>query len=404
MKYLFLGRQPVINLADETVAFFLRFHTQSNQEKLSQVNYIASISKVLHSFDIKRTFGTTKAWVSIDSQSLGNADLTLLPKESFIFYIIRMNKIDEAFYNNIDTLRELGFEFAVESDVASKIQEDRGDGYLNNFYCIVFDGKKSESFKTIVDLYNNLGIVCAIKNVKTKYIYNIYKSQGFNYFLGSYFKEAEPIKGHQLSASKLKFLELLAMLKSNTKTEDIVAAIKFSPDISMQLLKFINSANIKTTNYVESIFDAFNLMGRNKITSWVVLSLYSASETSVPQELMDTSMMRAHLMELLCDILDVPSLKDQAYLVGILSTSDAIFKVFIHTIIEEGNFSDAVSDALLKKSGDLSKILIIAKVIEEGEPKKLEIIAQKLNVRIEDFKEILEETYIFLNNTKKLFR
>ena len=135
--------------------------------------------------------------------------------------------------------------------------------------------------------------------------------------------------------------------------------------------------------------------------SWFVLSLFSANDEKISQTLIDTSMMRAHLMELLCQLLKLPALTDQAYLVGLLSVSDAIFKVYLHVIINSGNFSKKVSDALLEDKGDLAKLLKIAKIIEEGQQNKLEAVALKLKVSTEEFSVMLNKIYLYVKETKE---
>jgi len=403
LKFLFLGRQPVLNEEGEVSSYLLRFNGNSMQHKLAHVNYTVSISKLLHSFDITKSLEGKKGWIKIDSQSLLKSDLTLLPKESFVLYLMKVDQVDNDIFEKIKTLKEEGYNFVLDASLVSRFSKEKGLECLLRFDAVVFDGRKNASYVDMVELLNENNITCAIRNVSTKVSYYKYQKEGFKLFLGRYFQEPEPIKGHQITSSRLALLELLAMIKSDVEMEDIVAAIKFSPDISLQLLQYINSANIKTTKYVESIKDAATLLGRKKLMAWIVLSLYSAQDMEISQALTDTSMMRAHLMELLCDLLNVSSLQDQAFLVGLLSVSDAIFKVYLHVILKSGNFSDKVHEALLHNKGDLAKLLKIAKIIEEGDAKKLSVVSEKLKVPVERFSDMLNQIYKYVRETKQSF-
>lgn len=373
------------------------------QHKLAHANYTASISKLLHSFDLTKSLEGKKGWIKIDGQSLISSDLRLLPKEFFIFYLMKVEELTAEVLDKIESLLDEGYHFVLDASLANTFLKRKGKAYLQNFDAIVFDGRKKTVFTEIVLSFSEFKIPCAVRNVFTEDVYQKYKQEGFTLFLGSYFQEPKPIKGHQISSSRLTLLELLSMIKSDIDLDDIVAAIKFSPDISLQLLQYINSANVNTTKYVESIKEAATLLGRQKLMGWVILSLYSAQDNEISQALVDTSMLRGHLMELLCELLNVPSLEDQAFLVGLLSVSDAIFKVYLHTILESGNFSTKVHEALLEGKGDLAKLLKIAKIIEEGNHNKLEAIAKKLKVPVEKFSEMLNQVYTYVRETKKSF-
>ncbi len=403
MKFLFLGRQPVMDDNRSTIAYALRFQSKSLKHKLMATNYVASLSQLIHSFDIKKSLEGYKGWVRVDTQALKDADLTLLPKEYLTFELVSRKPMTEFCFDKIEQLKSDGYEFVVDHTVASDVIKQRGFEYLNNFKAVMFEGRKGDSYSNTVKAFRSRGVDCAVRNVMTFSNYLKYKTEGFNLFMGSYFKEAQPIKGHKLSSAKLTLLQILGLLRSDVEMPKIVEAIKFSPDISLQLLQFINSAHIQTTTAVESIEKCVSLLGRDKLTSWVIFSLYSAQSDGIPQALIDVSLTRAHTMELICELLKLDRYKDQAFLVGLLSVSDTIFKVYLHVVIRSGSFSQVVQDALLDDVGDLAKVLRIAKILEEGNYKKMEIISSKLKVPVEKFSEQLEKIYAYVYDAKKSF-
>ena len=400
-KFLYLGRQPVLDTTGEVNSYLLRFTGGSLTNKLGHLNYTASISKLLHSFQIVNTLDGQQAWVQIDCKTLIEADVTLLPKESFTLYLMKVERPLSKVFVEIEVLMDKGYRFVIDASLASKFLKEKNIIYLKFFDAIIFDGRKATSYAAIVAKFQKNNITCAIRNILSKDLYTQYEKEGFSLFLGAYFKEAKPIKGHQISSSKRVLLEILTMLKSDAEIEDIISAIKVSPDVSLQLLRYINSASVQTTKQIESIKETTMLLGRQKLMSWIVLSLFTAKDEKISQALIDTAMMRAHLMELLCELLKLPALKDQAFLVGLLSVSDAIFKVYLHVIIDSGNFSKKVSNALLEDKGDLAKLLKIAKIIEEGNQKKFEAVSLKLNVSVEEFSLMLNKIYLYVKEMRE---
>ncbi len=392
-----------MNQSEEIEYYHVTFSGDTIKQKLAQVNYTAAISQLVHTFNLNNTLEGKKAWIKVDQQALMHADLTLLSQDVFIFYFMKLRNVDEDLLVKIEQLIDLGYEFVLESGVANSLMQTKGVQYLAKFSSVVFDGRDGKSYAKVVSVLNTQGVKSTIKNVLTQASYDIYQAEGFTYFMGSFFKEAKIIKGREISASRLKLLDLLRMLKTEAEMEDIITAIKLSPSVSLQLLQFINSANSHTTRTVESIKDATTLLGRRKLTSWVTMSLYASSESQIPPALVDSSIARAHLMELLCDLLNVSQLKDQAFIVGFLSLADTVFKVYLETILERGRFSQEVHEALVNGKGDLAKLLRIAKVIESGNIKNLEIISKKIKVPALKFSELLADAYTYVIESKAVF-
>lgn len=392
-----------MNQSQEIEYFHVMFSGDTLKQKLAQVNYTAAISQLVHTFNLHNTLEGKKAWIKVDQQALMHADLTLLSKDIFTFYFMKLRSVNEDLLLKIEELIDQGYEFVLENGVANSLMQKKGIQYLGKFSSIVFDGREGKSYNKIVSVLRTQNVKCTVKNVLTQASYEHYQAEGFTYFLGSYFKEVKVIKGREISASRLKLLDLLRMLKTDAEMDDIITAIKLSPSVSLQLLQYINSANSHTTRQVESIKDATTLLGRRKLTAWITMSLYASSDSQIPPALVDSSIARAHLMELLCDLLNVSPLKDQAFIVGFLSLADSVFKVYLQTILDRGSFSAEIHEALLDGKGDLAKLLRIAKVIESGNIKNLEIISKKINVPAVKFSELLADAYTYVIESKAVF-
>ena len=167
VKFLFLGRKPVLDSFGDVVSYHIGFNGDSLKQKLAQVNYTTCISQLMHTFQLENSLEGKKAWIKIDSQSLLHTDLTLLSKDMFIFYLMKAHVLSDALFEKIEDLLAFGYEFVVESTLANEIMRKKGISYLSKFTSVMFDGRDGKSFRNIVAVLESNDAKCSIRNVKT---------------------------------------------------------------------------------------------------------------------------------------------------------------------------------------------------------------------------------------------
>ncbi len=363
----------------------------------------SAIAQLMHTFDIDKTLEGKKALVKVDDQTIIKTDLSILPKEHMIFELTERSSFSTKVSNVIESLMDQGFEFAITHLLIDDVIQKRDEAFLARFKFIVFNVRKLDFdiYHKHEILFRRLGSTLVATKVETQQGFDMCKRLGFSYFLGYFFEQPRIIKGKKLAADKITLMQVLTKLRSDEEIGEIIKLIKYSPDVSLLLLKFINAAGFSAKKEVDTITQAVNLLGRQKLTSWVMLTLFTAKGESQNQPLVDSSLMRARMMELLCDIVKRSEYKSQAYMVGLLSLSDAIFKVPMRDIVDKGFFSDAVAAALINGEGELGKILKLALIMEQGNFKKIEFIAQKLKLPIEHLSAMFQDAFTYVREVKK---
>lgn len=405
MEFSFLGRQPVVNEKKEMILYsllFRRTNTRSVPLKDVAEGYSVAISELMQSFNIESTLENKKGILKVDDQTIIKTDLSILPSKYLIFELTETTHFSIKVSNVIEELMDKGYEFALSHKLVDEVISKRGDDFLARFKIIIFNVRKLD-FDVLHKheaLIKKSNIILMASKVETQEGFEMCKRLGFTYFLGYFFEEPEILKGKKLSTDKITLMQILSKLQSQEDISTIITAIKYTPDISFKLLKFINSAAISTTKSVDSVSQAVNLLGRKKLTSWITLTLFSSGANNNNQLLVDTSLMRARIMELLCGLLGRKEHKEQAFTVGLLSLCDAIFRIPMRDVIEQGDFSDAVKNALLHGEGELGKILKLALVLERGNYKKIELISRKLSVPIDELSLMLNSAFTYVVQVK----
>ncbi len=406
MEFAFLGRQPVVDTAEKTVLYSLLFR-RSNARKIpfkdAAAGYSTAISELMHSFHMDATLDGKKGILKVDDQTIIKTDLGILPSQHLIFELAETTHFSVKVSKVIEELMDKGYEFTLSHKLVDEVILKRGEEFLARFTMLVFNVRKLD-FDVLYKherLIKKIGIKLMATKVETKQGFEMCKRLGFTYFMGFFFEKAEILKGKKLTADKITLVQILTKLQNDEDLDEVIQMIRYAPDVSMMLLKFINSANFSTKKEVETIAQAVSLLGRKNLISWITLTLFSATKGESNQTLIDTSLMRARMMELLCGLLKRKEYESQAHMVGLLSLADAIFKIPMRDIIEQGSFSDAVKNALLQGEGELGKMLKIALVIEHGNYKKIELISRKLGIPIEELSLMLNEVFSYVLNVKK---
>jgi len=209
---------------------------------------------------------------------------------------------------------------------------------------------------------------------------------GFDYFQGYYFSKPVILSGKKISPDQLAIVELIKLLQSNPDIQEVETVFKKYPDMTINLLKFINSAAFGTRSKITSVRQAIALLGMNNLMHWLILLSYAESGRDRNRNpLFKTAGQRAKAMELFMkNSLGEKNRRilDEAFLVGLLSMIGALFQTSLDEILKELNLNEEINVALTKHEGTLG---ILLSLIEETE---------KYDVNLKKISEILESMHV----------
>jgi len=150
-------------------------------------------------------------------------------------------------------------------------------------------------------------------------------------------------------------------------------------------LQFINSCAFHFRNKISSIHHILTLVGRQPLSRWLMLMIYSksVSKSARHSPLMLMVKSRTELMENILKAVkpDVKSnMLGEAYFIGVLSLLDTLFSVRLDQILVEMHVSDEVTGALLQDSGLLGEIFALVRDIEAFDTKAVETFTKKYSL------------------------
>ena len=184
------------------------------------------------------------------------------------------------------------------------------------------------------------------------------------------------------------------MIQGDSELGEVADEISKSPDLSINLLKYINSAGSGVKCEVSSIGQAVSFLGRLPLSQWLMLFLYAGAENKFANPLMESAILRTNIMACFSKKLKKDkTMIDKAYLTGLLSFFDAIMQLPIDKIKDEIALDPEIYDAITTRQNILGKLLQISAVIEKGDWQKIELISKKLGISIDEITAMLGGCY-----------
>ena len=378
-KEIYIARQPIVTIEKKIYGYELLFRSLEN-DGLTKANIsdgkIASTRvavNALNHIGLNQIVGDELAFIKVDENLLLTDAILSIPKERFILELLETIVINDAILNRIIELKKLGFKFSLdEANCSHNILEDF-KAILPYIYLLKIDATSVErkSLKNRLQELNisNFGLLA--EKVESEEDFEYFKKIGCLYFQGYFFAKPSLIQKKVLDPMYSEIFNLIKYLDDENSIEEISHAFEDSPDITIQLLKFMNSGILKIKTNIRSIKHAIALLGRQPLKHWLLLIAFSKSKAAVDgmrSPILVVAQSRAKLMSEIASLLDSSDInKDEASLVGILSLIDVITEVSMEIALEELALTISIKEALLQGDTELGVLLELVIGIENSD-------------------------------------
>lgn len=404
-KNIYIARQPIVTVDKKTCGYELLFRSTEN-DGLESAKFgdgtIASTRvavNALNHIGLNSIVGSDLAFVNIDSDLILTDAVLSFPKDRFVLELLETIVITDEIKERIEELKKLGFKFALDDATCDP-------EFITNFkpifpYLHVLKLDASLINRVVLESHikemKNFDFSLLAEKVETEEDFNYFKDLGCTYFQGYFFARPNLIEQKALDPMYTEIFQLINLLDNESSIEDISDAFGNSPDITIQLLKFMNSGAIPIKANIRSIKHAIALLGRAPLKRWLLLIAFSKSENAVDgmrSPVVILAQSRAKLMSTLSSELILSDVnKDEASFTGILSLVDVITNASLEDIVKELKVSGAVKDALLEREGVLGILLELAISIETSDVQKSTEMINKLNISNQVINESIIQSY-----------
>jgi EAL and modified HD-GYP domain-containing signal transduction protein len=180
---------------------------------------------------------------------------------------------------------------------------------------------------------------------------------GFGLFQGYLLSRPSMVASQALTPNRLTCLRLTEKLcDPDISAEDVTSVIETDPGLSYRLL---HAAGMGVAGgfrrQLHSVRDGIVQLGTRRLRDWVILMLLADTHEGSAEQL-TIAMTRARMSELLADA-TVPTVRDSAFTIGLLSALDLLLEAPLPEIIKHLSLSSELVDGLLDHTGALGRIL-----------------------------------------------
>lgn len=372
----FLARQPILGRDQSLVAYELLFRTEGACEAnvTDQASATAAVISHASQLGMEVVLGGRLAFLNVDEVVLMSDFVRFLPHDGVILEILETVKATPELIARVAELRDLGFKFALDDVIADS--EDVSKLFdLADVIKIDLKGVERSRLEALVRKFSGRKKKLLAEKVETVEEFETCLELGFDYFQGFYFARPTIMSGKKIAPTELVILRLLDLINSDADDSEIEMAVKRDASVGLNLLRLVNTpAAGSAAGHIDSLGDAINKLGRDRLQRWLQILLYSkpGGKVELNSPLLQMASTRGKLMELMAQHLrpGMRAYADTGFTVGIMSLMDALFGMPMSEIVEQIPVSDEVAEALLERTGFFGELLRLAESIEmmdEGE-------------------------------------
>lgn len=384
MSDRYIGRQPIINAKAKIFGYDLLYRESGHNDDNGLT--AAVISNLLISMET--ILGKHIGFIRVNTEFLHYDVIDLLLQEKVVYSLFADAVIDEALADRMRYLRDQGYRFALNDCVFTQESAAYYALILPSLSYIKIDVSKSDlSFVgRNIPMFHEVGIEVIGTKIETHDVYDLCCSLGFDYYQGYFISEPNIIKNSSFSPEQEGIFRLWNLLQADSEMRELVEAFQNNHAISLKLLRFINSAAFSLRNPVSSIEQVLTLMGRDPISRWIMLMMFSEShggaEKRVPLLLM--VVYRTELMSALVQTIAPKASKNDlsmAYFTGMLSLIHLLFHMPQREVLEKLNISYEIEQAVLEGKGFYGEMLELVRSIELFDTEAIEEYLQTLDLK-----------------------
>jgi len=402
-KEFFIGRQPILNRDGEIFAYEILFREPGATEARITSNSAATarvLINTIQNIGLDSILNGKKGFINADDELIMDGVIDILPKESFVIEILETTKVTDALINRVIKYKNEGYSFALDDLVF----DDKYYQAFHKLFSVVDYIKVDYLFCDKTKLGKNmqrfkkLDVQLLVEKVETVEDYELCKRIGFDLFQGYYFSKPVIISEKSIDPSRAAVVQLINMMNNDDDCSKLEQVVKNYPELYINLLKFMNSSAFFMREDITSVKHAINMMGRGNFSKWLYLILYAGPEgDDFDNPLLGMAQVRAKIMEGLSLKFSKDSAKaDKAYLVGLISLMDAVFKRDIKDIVNEFNISRDIKASVVTKKGELGDMLQAVIYYETDDIENLMVKFDELGISFSDFHDIAIDSFCWV--------
>lgn len=370
-KY-YLARQAIVDNNESIMGYELLYRDGAETSNFDNPRHAtaALLVNVLNQAGLSSIVGKQLAFINIEDSFLQHDFIESIPPKTFIFELTATASFSERFIESIQRLHNKKYVFSMDVNSYDNIEVVKSLAPYLFFVKIDSSSFETKYLKRVIEELKEHSIIIIASKVENVETFELYQKAGCDAYQGYFFAKPKIIEEKKLNTKQITLSRLCNVIQSGASIPEITQAFQQSPEITLQLLQFINSAAFHFRDPISSIQQVVTLLGRNSLMQWLMLLLYSKSFSAGAKfhnPLIVMVKQRTLIMVNLMKIIKTSSSQkeqSEAYFVGALSLIDALMQVHMEEVLSEFHVDKQVEEALFNKSGFLGELYGMALAVE----------------------------------------
>jgi EAL and modified HD-GYP domain-containing signal transduction protein len=370
---LFLGRQPILDRNQNLAAFELLFRSGHFNGAKIEDDVFATATVINHAFSelgVEAVLGRHTGFINLSAPLIMSDVIELLPKNKVVLEILETVAVTDTLVERCKALKQAGFTLALD-DFTGREAEFRPLLEVVDIVKVDVQDMDEATLLKVTASLKRLKVRLLAEKVDTRAQVDRCLDLGYELFQGYYFARPSIITGKRLSHAQAALMRLLGLVLTDADMSQIEPLFKQNPDLSLNLLKLVNSAATGMQARITSLSHAITVLGRKQLQRWLQLLMFtlsSAPAAEFPSPLLVLAATRGRLMERIAMALQPGDheFHDRAFMAGILSLVNALLGLPMQEIVGSVPLDQDVKQALLDRSGQLGKMLLLVEALEES--------------------------------------
>jgi EAL and modified HD-GYP domain-containing signal transduction protein len=364
----FIVREPLLNAQERVLGYQLAWQANDTAGACLTEDEAAAlarfVSEQISGDESDALLGEHLMFLPSHPALLGSGAYADLPPKSTVLSLSAEELGQEAAAAAAKALRAQGYGISVRN--ADLAAVDKG---LLSLASHVEVSVGATDFATQVQAFRALGLPSAqivVRNVASWQQYDFCALLGMQAFVGKLHltPRRDGTRSKELNPSQAMLLQLMDMVRKNADVKQIESVLKRDAAVSYKLLRYINSAGFGLGCEIQSLKHAVSLLGYSPLFRWLGLLLATACTTGYSPVLMQTAVIRGRFAELLGHTFLPRSEAENLFVAGMFSLLDRLLGVPMEDVLEKIQLSDAVTEALLSRTGIYGPFLALAEACE----------------------------------------
>ncbi len=376
-------RQPIFDVRQHTVAYQVLFRCGQTSSKQADEQTLASaqiINSALNLLGLSDLIDNHRVFIRATTELLTTDLHELLPPGQAVLELEQNITPDEDGLTKCREIQDAGYEIAVHP--LPLIEAGLTELVSRADYLVIDFQKSARQASSVVESRGPNARVLA-RAIESHDAFVQAKALGCEQFQGFFFAKPHVVRRRNLASGKRSYLRFLHEVnRPDLNYDELEQVIKQDTALTCKLLRYLNSALFGLSTKLSSIKQALTLLGERPLRRWASLLAMTHLALDKPPALLHTSLARARFCEMLSGDINMAGRELDLFLMGLLSTLDAMLDVEMHEIVPDLPLAPDVKAALLSDLTNLGKLCALAIAHERAQWTTINTLTRELNLGI----------------------